>query len=106
MRRIILALLLIAPTSTAVLAQGVELRPGQSAAAQANAQLQRDQARDRVADAARDIATDGRQGTPALVDDMDRYRGAIAPERREVTGTTQTDAVQGSIPSLGGNIQR
>jgi hypothetical protein len=99
MRRLALALMLLAPAVSPVLAQ--------SAAQQRAAdELQRGIARDRVSDAARDLETGGRPAAPALVDDMNRDRPTLAPERRDSPAVSPRSTPEAAVPLLGDNVQR
>ncbi|MFC0383999.1 hypothetical protein [Muricoccus vinaceus] len=99
MRRLALAALLIAASLAPAGAQSPAQR-------QAQQEVARDQARDRVGDVARDLETGGRGGSPALVEDMNRDRPGLTPERLSTPGITSRSTQESGVPLLSDNPQR
>lgn len=107
MRRLHLTLILAALPAVlaqaSAHAQGAAMSPAQR---QAQQEVARDQAEDRVSDAARDLGAGGRSGSPALVDDMNRDRPGLTPERLSTPGITARTVPESGIPLLSDNPQR
>lgn len=99
MHRLALAALI----ATTALAPAFAQSPAQR---QAQEEVARDQARDRVGDIARDAETGSRGGSPALVDDMNRDRPGLTPERLSTPGITSRSSPESTVPLLSDNPQR
>ncbi|MFH5925280.1 hypothetical protein [Roseomonas xinghualingensis] len=100
MRRTALALAILAvPAIMPALAQSPAQR-------QAQQKVERDQQRDRVAEAARNLETGGAATTPALVDDMNRERPTLEPDRPQVPANNPRARAQTTLPLLSDNPQR
>ena len=99
MRRLVLSLILATAPAALVQAQSPAQREAQQ-------QVERDQAEDRVDDAARGLATGGRVGGPPLVEDLNRDRPTLTPERLSTPGITSRTTPESNIPLLSDNPQR
>ena len=100
MHRIALALAILA--APAALAPAMAASPAQREAAR---QVEQDQNQDRVADVARDLRTGG-AGAPALVDDMNRQRPTMTPDRADTRTVSPSATGATGIPLLSDNPQR
>ncbi|MBP0446008.1 hypothetical protein J8J14_14620 [Roseomonas sp. SSH11] len=100
MRPVVLVLSLLA--APAALVPAMAASPAQREAAR---QVEQDQRQDRVADVARDLETGG-AGTPALVDDMNRQRTTLTPDRVVPRAVAPNAPGATSIPLLSDNPQR
>ena len=99
MRRLVLSVILAAAPLALAHAQSPAQREAQR-------QVARDQAEDRVDDAARELATGGRTSGPPLVEDLNRDRPTLTPERLSTPGVTSRTVPESNVPLLSDNPQR
>ena len=97
MRRIAFSLVLLAALPAA--AQSPAQRQAQQA-------VENDQRRDRIADTARELERGGPSGTSGVVDDMNRERPGLTPERLSDPSVTSRSTPESSVPLLSDNVQR
>ena len=102
MRRATLALVLLAALPAAAQTPSAP-SPAQRQAQQA---VESDQRRDRVADAARDLERGGPGGPSGVVDDMNRQRPGLTPERLSDPSVTSRTTPESAVPLLSDNVQR
>ncbi|TPG59583.1 hypothetical protein EAH89_04900 [Roseomonas nepalensis] len=103
MRRLVLLLALAAAPVAMAQAQAPTPSPAQR---QAQQEVQRDQAEDRVTDAARELSAGGRVGSPPLLEDLNRDRPGLTRERLSTPGVTSRSTTESGIPLLSDNPQR
>ncbi|HEY8612403.1 MAG TPA: hypothetical protein VIL69_14065 [Roseomonas sp.] len=101
MHRIAFALAALA--LPAITGSAMAQSPAQREAAQ---QVEQDQRRDRVTDAARDLQTGGNAGSTAVVDDMNRQRPTMTPDRADPRAVSPAAPGATNIPLLSDNPQR
>ncbi|MBB5693681.1 hypothetical protein [Muricoccus pecuniae] len=104
MRRFALALAILAAPA-AILAAPAPASAQSPAQREAARQVDQDQRQDRVADVARDLETGG-AGAPALVDDMNRQRTTMTPDRVVPRAVAPSAPGATSVPLLSDNPQR
>ena len=97
---------LAAPLAVTAVLPASPARAQNAAQAEAAQQVERDQRQDRISDAERDLGSGGPGGTRALVDDLNRQRPNLPPDRTDTRSASPLAPAETAIPLLSDNPQR